>query len=289
MFPGVLRFAQWRYLWASGVLTLFAAGLYTTQGGTHPPRGDTWQGYTLGTVAALMMLWLALLGIRKRRYASALGSVQGWTSAHIYLGVAVIPIATLHCGAHFHWNVHTLAYSLMCAVVISGLFGLLVYLSYPRQLSVNREGGSRSALFAELLDLDRRGRDLAQRCDPGTAIAVKSGIERTTIGGGVLAQLLAIDRSEYNPGGDTSSTNSDQQAVIDLVAARLPRAGRSAEAADLQNLLLLVCRRQAVLRRIRRDIQMQGWLRIWLYGHVPLTFAALVGLIVHILTTFLYW
>jgi len=48
-------------------------------------------------------------------------------------------------------------------------------------------------------------------------------------------------------------------------------------------------RRQAVLRRIRRDIQMQGWLRIWLYGHVPLTFAALVGLIVHILTTFLYW
>lgn len=289
MFAGVLRFAQWRYLWVSSAIILLSAALYATQGGVHPPRGDTWQGYTLGTVAALMMLWLALLGIRKRRYASALGSVQGWTSAHIYLGIAVIPIATLHCGAQFHWNVHTLAYVLMCAVVLSGLFGLLAYLSYPRQLSVNREGGSRSALFAELLDLDRKGRDLAQHCDPGIALAVKSAIERTTIGGGAIAQLFAVDRSRYSPGGDTSSTNSDQQAVIELVGARLPRAVRSAEADDLQALLLLLCRRQVVLRRIRRDVQLQGWLRIWLYVHVPMTFAALLGLIVHILTTFLYW
>jgi hypothetical protein len=44
-----------------------------------------------------------------------------------------------------------------------------------------------------------------------------------------------------------------------------------------------------VLRRIRRDIQLQGWLKAWLYVHVPLTFATIVALLVHILTSFLYW
>ena len=85
-----------RYLWWSLALIAVTLGLYATQRGTHPPRGNTWQGYTLGTVAALLVVWLALLGIRKRRYASGLGSVQGWTSAHIYLGLTVIVVATLH-------------------------------------------------------------------------------------------------------------------------------------------------------------------------------------------------
>ena len=110
MHQGVLRYGGWRYLWWGLGLTAASALLYATQGGDRPARGDTWQGYTLGTLAALLVLWLTMLGIRKRRYASGLGSVQGWTSAHIYFGLAVVIIATLHCAAEFHWNVHTFAY-----------------------------------------------------------------------------------------------------------------------------------------------------------------------------------
>jgi hypothetical protein len=242
------------------------------------------------------MIWLALLGIRKRRYASGLGSVQGWTSAHIYFGVAVVVIATLHCAADFHWNIHTIAYLLMCAVVLSGIVGILAYMNFPRQLSANREGGSRAQLFAELFDLDKEGRVLGQRCDPRVAAAVKSSIERTTIGGGVAAQLLGIDRSLFEPAESAAADgkpglarNADQRAVIAWIASRVPRADKSAEAGNLQALVLLLCRRQTVLRRIRRDIQIQGWLKIWLYVHVPLTIAALGALTVHILTSFLYW
>jgi hypothetical protein len=296
MHQGVLRYAGARYLWWSFVLTAVTLGLYATQRGTHPPRGNTWQGYTLGTVAALLVVWLALLGIRKRRYASGLGSVQGWTSAHIYLGLSVIIVATLHSAGQFHWNVHTAAYLLMFAVVLSGVAGVLGYLNYPRQLAVNREGASRSQLFAELFDLDKEGRELAQKCDPRIGAAIKSSIERTTIGGGLIAQLFAIDRSWFEPevaeaqtGKPGLAANADQRAVIEYVAGRVPRADKRAEAANLQALVLLLCRRQTVLRRIRRDIQLQGWLKIWLYFHVPLTFAALAALIVHILASFLYW
>jgi hypothetical protein len=184
----------------------------------------------------------------------------------------------------------------MAAVILSGVFGVLGYLNYPRRLSENRAGGSRSELFAELFALDRQGRELAQKCDPRIGAAVKSSIERTAIGGGVVTQLLAIDRSFFEPGlpeGQAGkpglSGNSDQKAVIDYVASRVPRADKRTEPGNLQALVLLLCRRQAVLRRIRRDIQWQGWLKIWLYLHVPLTFAALAALIVHILSSFLYW
>jgi hypothetical protein len=292
----ILRYRGARYVWWALGLIALSAAIYATEGGRQQPGGGTWQGYLLGTVGALLIVWLALLGVRKRRYSSKLGSVQGWTSAHVWLGLALVLVATLHCAGRFGWNVHTLAYVLMCAVILSGIFGVYVYLSNPRQLAANSDGLSRAALFAELFDLDRKGRELAKACDPGVNIAVKSSIERTTIGGGVLRQLLGVDRSLFmradavaDAGGATLVSNADQQGVIDQVAQRVPQAAKRAEAGNLQALIVLLCRRQAVLRRIRRDIQLQGWLRLWLYIHVPLTFALLAALIVHIMSTFMYW
>src|SRR5687767_5436918 len=85
-----------RYLWWSlGLLTLSAV-LYGTQGDLQPPNGGTWQGYVLGTIGALLIVWLTVLGVRKRSYRSTMGTVQGWTSAHVYLGTALLVIATLH-------------------------------------------------------------------------------------------------------------------------------------------------------------------------------------------------
>ena len=71
----------------------------------------------LGAVGALLIVWLTWLGVRKRSYSSTLGSVQGWTSAHVYLGTACLIIASLHSALQFGWNVHTLSYILMCVVI----------------------------------------------------------------------------------------------------------------------------------------------------------------------------
>jgi hypothetical protein len=291
---GILRFRGSRYFWWALGLSVGSFLLYGTQRGNHPPSGGTWQGYILGTIGALLIVWLTTLGIRKRSYASSLGSVQGWTSAHVYLGLALIAVATLHSAVRFGWNVHTLAYVLMCAVIASGIFGVYTYLASPRQLAQNSGGRPRSNLFAELFELDNKGRDLARACDPAVSIAVKSSIERSTIGGGVYAQLSGADRSWFMRAdaegtGSTLTRNVDQQAVIDYVANRVSRTAKRGEPATLQALIAVLCRRQAVLRRIRRDIRLQAWLRLWLYVHVPLTFALLAALIAHILTTFMYW
>jgi hypothetical protein len=292
----VLRYHKARYLWVALGLLLASAALYATQGGMRPSGGGTWQGYTIGTLGALIIVWLAWLGIRKRRYASGLGSVAGWTSAHVYFGLALIGIATLHCAGRFGWNVHTLAYALTCAVVLTGIIGLYGYLSFPRQLSANREGGPRSQLFAELHALDQQGRDVARRCNAAINTAVKSCIERTVLGGGVIDQFFGRDRSrmlleesEPSAAGMRLMPNTDQQAVIEYVSNRVARAEKRVETPNLEALVLILCRRQAVLRRIRRDIRLHAWLKAWLYFHIPLTIALIAALIAHILTTFLYW
>lgn len=285
----LLRFHGARYFWWALAMTAGGCALFLTQGESEPPNGGTWQGYVLGTVGAALIVWLAMLGVRKRSYRSTVGTVQGWVSAHVYLGGALVFVATLHSGAQIGWNVHTLAYVLMCAVIASGFFGLYSYLNHPGAMSKNREGGARAALFSELFELDRQSRAAAQKCAPDIAVAVDSSIERTTLGGGVYEQLFSVDRSFYVRGAGAPTTNVDQQGAIDFVAERLPRAEKGAEAANLQQLIVLLCRRQAVLRRIRRDIRLSGWLRIWLYVHAPLTVALLVALIVHVLATFFYW
>lgn len=286
---GLLTYRNSRYLWWALGLLVLSVALYSTHSDLQPANGGTWQGYVLGTIGALLIVWLAVLGIRKRSYSSTVGTVQGWVSAHVYLGTALLVVATLHSGLQVGWNLHTLAYVLMIVVIASGFFGLYSYINHPRLISQNREGGSRAELFAELFELDKQARAVAQRCAPGVAIAVDTSIERTALGGGLGAQLLGRDDSFYVRGEGAPVRNVDQQAVIDFVADRLPRAEKGAEAANLQQLIVTLCRRQAVLRRIRRDIRLRGWLKIWLYFHVPLTAALLVALLLHILVTFVYW
>ena len=285
----LLLFRGARYLWWSLFLLVVSAVIYATQGNVQPPNGGTWQGYVLGTLGALLVVWLTFLGVRKRSYSSTLGTMQGWTSAHVYLGTALLIIATLHSGFQVGWNLHTLAYVLMVVVIASGFFGLYSYLNNPALISKNREGGSRAELFAELFELDKQSRSLAQKCAPEIGIAVASSIERTALGGGVYSQLFSRDDSFFVRGAGAPVRNTDQQSVVDFVAERLPRAQKGIEAANLQQLIVLLCRRQAVLRRIRRDVRLRGWLKIWLYFHIPVTFALLVALVVHIVSTFVYW
>jgi hypothetical protein len=193
--------------------------------------------------------------------------------------------------------VHTLAYLLMCLVIFSGFLGVYVYMRYPRLGTHNRANRSREELFTELGSLNDSGRKLSKQCDPQVQAVVDSAVDRTNIGGGVLAQLMAIDASQMLVVADennqsmatTRVSNRHQQALVDFIAQRIPRSRRQDEAANLQELLTMLCRRQALLHKIRKDIQLQSWMQIWLYVHIPLTIALLFVLAIHIVSVFFYW
>jgi hypothetical protein len=44
-----------------------------------------------------------------------------------------------------------------------------------------------------------------------------------------------------------------------------------------------------VLRRVSHDIRLRGRIRIWLLIHIPISVALLIALVIHIVTTFIYW
>ena len=122
------------FKWALG-LSLLSIALYILDDPRVAPNGGTWLGYTLGTIGALTIVFLTLFGVRKRSYRSNLGDLKYWLSAHVWLGLALVVIATLHTGFQFGWNVHTLAYVLTMLVVISGIWGVYMYLRFPSLMS----------------------------------------------------------------------------------------------------------------------------------------------------------
>ena len=128
---GFLRYKNFRWAKIASLLSLIAIVAYLLIDVQPRPNGGTWLGYTLGTLVAGLIVWLALLGVRKRNMTRGSWSLKAWTSAHVYLGTALIVIATLHSGFQFGWNVHTLAYGLMMVVIASGFYGVYTYLRFP--------------------------------------------------------------------------------------------------------------------------------------------------------------
>lgn len=294
MHQNLLQYRGGRYLWLAVGLLIVSVAVYWSQDNATPPNGGTWQGYTLGGLAAALCLWLAWLGIRKRSYASSAGTVQGWASAHVYLGLAVLLVALLHGAFQLGWNVHTLCFALLAAVVASGLVGLVVYLLFPQRLARVRAGKRRKDWLSELNELDAGIREVAQRCEAVTRAVAESAVDRTALGGGVLAQLRGADGSRVlDPAAGAQASrliaNRDQTTVIDYLTSVVPKADKRAEAQAFQDLLSKFARRRTVLRKLRQDIRLQAWMQIWLYLHIPLTVGLLGALAVHVVSVFIYW
>ena len=292
MQESILAFNKRRYLWVSLSISALAIIAYWINDPQEPANGGTPLGYTLGTAGALMILWFAGFGVRKRRYASTLGTVQGWLSAHVYLGIALVIIVLLHTGFQYGFNVHTLALALMVLVVASGLYGVFVYSKYPERISENRDGANRSELVDQLGDIDRRSRRVAENLPQEFQELVSSGISRTLIGGSVWARLRGDDQSQVvlkRSDDFEIVANPGQEAALDWLAEQQSRSGDPETAATIGELSALIRNKRRLLKKLNEDMRLQATIEVWLYAHVPLTAGLLVALIVHITTVFMYW
>jgi hypothetical protein len=285
----ILAFRKRRYLWASLALSLLTVLVYWLHDPQEPPNGGTVFGYTLGTLATFMIAWLTWFGIRKRRYASTTGTLQGWLSAHVYFGLALPVIVLLHSGFQVGWNVHTLAFVIMAIVIISGIYGVVIYTKYPEKLSENRDGASRSELLNQLDDVDRRSRRVADTLPGEYREFVLSGIQRTDLGSTLWQRLRNEDVSRIQlPHATATVPNPGQEAAMDWLAEQQSRAD-SDTGQKIAELSALLRSKRQLLRQIGKDLKLQAGIEIWLYVHVPLTAALLMALVAHIVTVFLYW
>ena len=265
-----------RYRWLKIALGLSIAAAIAYLGIDIQPRhnGGSWYGYTLGTVGALLILWLTMLGVRKRAMTRGYFSLKAWTSAHVYLGLSLIVIATLHTGFQLGWNVHTLAYLLMMIVIVSGIYGIVAYSTLPQALSDNRSQMTKSQMIETIAKLDRQIDIAAQMLDDTEL--VRSSLREDPFRAGLISRLSGSDR------------NCRNARALQQMRARLATATGDQENA-IRAVVQLLERKAAALARIRRQVKIKSRLEVWLFIHVPATFALIAALGVHILSVFFYW
>ena len=244
-----------------------------------PPNGGSTLGYIYGTIGVGLIVWLAWFGIRRRRYGGEVAPLEFWLSAHVYLGLALIVIATLHTGFRFHWNVHTLAYVLMVLVILSGVFGIYTFVRYPALMTRNRAGATLSVMAAQLAAADAQCRDMSLAFDDRVVELV---VKATDDDGGPpsLRETLLGWRPDLRKGSTWAALDSLQLSV----------SGSSHYTpSEVIPLVQGLTNRLVLVERMRRDRRYQALMVLWRAVHVPLTIALIVALAIHVFAVFFYW
>ena len=277
MHDGFLGHAGYRWLKISSAIMLICIVSYMFIDVSPRHNGGSWYGYTLGTIGALLILWLTMLGVRKRAMTSGRWSLKAWTSAHIYLGLSLIVIGTLHTGFQFGWNIHTAAYAFMMIVIISGIFGIYYYATLPQALSDNRDEMTETQMLESLRSLDRQLHESAQPLSAAHAALVLQSLEQDPFGGGFFRRIS---------GKYPNCATRQAQADLRRERAYQPRMGGED---PLDKVDALLEKKEATLARVRRHLKLKATLQVWLFVHVPITFALIASLSAHIISVFFYW
>lgn len=262
-----------RFRWLKIALALsIVSGIgYAFADVTPRPNGGTWYGYTLGTIGVALIIWLSLLGIRKRAMTEGRWSLKAWTSAHVYLGLSLVVIGTLHTGFQLGWNVHTLAWALMMLVIVSGIYGVVVYATLPEKLSTNRGEMSKKQMIEALSAIDCQLDSAAQPLSRQETDWLVAALGQDPFRAGVIARL----------------TNRYPRCRTERALAGFAAIGE--RSADEERAFALLQRRSAQLGQIRRQMRLRALLDIWLYVHIPATVALLGALTAHVISVFYYW
>jgi len=283
-----LSHANGRYLKITLILTTVISIIYVLHEPGQPKNGGTWFGYTSGTISALLILWLMYFGRRKRDYFSTLGTVKGWLSSHVYFGSGLLILATLHTGFQFALNVHTLAYLLMCIAIFSGFYGALTYVYLPIKKRENLKTISAEEYYLSIEDVDRQILKLSKELPEKLTSIINSSIEHTKIGGNVFNQLSVKDRSCILV-NDELIANQNQSACINILVTELAKVTDQVRATQLKQTIDFFGSRNKSLKILRYHIKTNALLKLWLYIHVPISFALIAALLAHILSVFIYW
>ncbi|CAO1650598.1 hypothetical protein [Parasphingorhabdus sp. NYA22] len=277
MHDGFLRHAGFRWLKISSAIMLICIVSYLFIDVSPRHNGGSWYGYTLGTIGALLILWLTLLGVRKRAMTPGQWSLKAWTSAHIYLGLSLIVIGTLHTGFQLGWNIHTAAYVFMMIVIISGIVGIYFYVTIPKALSDNRDEMTEAEMLENLRSLDRQLHEAAQPLSAEHATLVLQSLEQDPFGGGFFRRIS---------GKYPDCATRQAQADLRRERAYQPKMGTDD---PLDKVEALLEKKESTLGRVRRHLKLKAMLQVWLFVHVPMTFALIASLTAHIISVFFYW
>ena len=205
------------------------------------------------------------------------GTLQGWLSAHIYMGASLIVLVTLHAGFRFGWNVHTLPYVLLLMVIASGFYGTYAYLNYPRLITLNMGEDTLDGLLLKIAELDEMARIRALGLPDEVNALVLKAREKTRLGGNLFQQLSGEQR------------DCPTRFAVQQLHQLSEKYNKDDQPKSMRDLYAVLLRKEKLVLRTRNEIMLKARLDCWLYLHAPLAVGLLAALIAHIVAIFFYW
>jgi hypothetical protein len=289
--------------WAVVILltTLFCALIYVHQ--FHPawvpflpqPRsaqphikpGHTTLGLIYGSVTLAIFVFCCLLGWRRK--FRAIGRMQTWLRAHIWLSVLTIPLVLMHAGFVMGGPMTTLLMVLYIIVMGSGFFGLALQQFLPRVMAGELPT---EAIYEQIpyirSQLLERAREICKILikPPVPLNAVPSGKPGNPAMAAVLPSPIFPPQAmrEIN---DTvipylQAANGKRLALGDRQASDIFfRRMRIETPFELETLIVELQGLCDERRQLDMQTTYQHWLHGWLIVHIPFSLALLMLTIWH--------
>lgn len=206
---------------------------------------------------------------RKQIYRRRAGALRYWMLSHVYFGLIAGVVLLLHGGASTGGLLTSLLMVTFDAVILTGLFGIAVYLVAPRIMtSIEVEPLLVEDLRARSEELREALTDIGQKSNDNLREFIRKEVRgkvfsfsyllRQYVRREKLSTLLAAAREEY-----------------EAKASSLDPASRA--------LLLEAIETTVTLRRVDSLVYLHQLLKLWLAPHVVTTTLMLVLMLVHII------
>jgi hypothetical protein len=271
-----LTYRRGRWFWitagSAGALALH----YLNYRSQTIPYGGTAVGLIYGLIGTIIIAVLMFLGVRKRSYASGTGTLQGWVSAHVYLGLLSLLIIPMHAGFRFGADIHTFAFILLALVVLSGILGVILYISIPSRLTGHESGMQSDAIDKEMSRLISDMRFLVK--DKSDALV---RVYREEISGLEAQQPMGWSLLFQRQRGDLLAKRSAE-------LARIVGSVPSEDETTFQALTQLILKKTQLQVALMTQMRLRNVLEAWLYIHVPVSIAMIITVGIHIVVVFYY-
>ncbi len=267
------------------------------------PSGGSIAGLIYGIAGYGMMVFAALLGIRKKYPIWRIGRAQTWMRGHLWLGLLSYPIILLHAAFHFGGPLTLTMMWIFTIVIVSGLVGAALQHYMPRLMT------ERVPLETIYDQIDRVRDQLLKEADELLASVAKSANQYGLVVPSVTGILNIRELGDLRVAAATTTTTStttlirvENQAITELRNIHektvkpylLVRGAHGHVLADRRNSKAVFAQLRTVSpstvhqivddleniceekRDLDRQSRMHKLMHGWLMVHVPLSLALIV-------------
>jgi len=263
---------------ATGVVAVGGIALYLWFELRSPREltGGTTVGLWYGVIGSVLMIFAGLLSaLRKVPAWWWIGSRQAWLRGHIWLGLLSVVFIACHAHARLGGFVEKLLWVVLAAVILSGVFGLVLQQFLPRWLAQRCGDEAPYEQIPHLCRLMRGKADAAvDEVAPAAAVGATFAAELRAFHDQHVRPFLAVPV----PRGSVLREEQRASSVFDALRKRLDLSGAGATVLAETDRLEELCRDR---RQLADQERLHHWLHGWLLLHIPLSVALLVLGVAH--------